>query len=99
MFSQIGPNRQFNQNFLTFNSLNSFILQGRRRAGHGTDLRDADGAAPTTSPTRCTALRRAAVRISADGLTYQLPAAAARRSFHDGTPLTAARCRVLADDR
>src|SRR5271163_3612559 len=24
-FSQIGPSRQFNQNFLTFNSLNSYI--------------------------------------------------------------------------
>src|SRR5436190_3461565 len=27
-FSQIGPSRMFNQNFLTFNSLNSFILKG-----------------------------------------------------------------------
>ena len=27
-FSQIGPNRQFNQSFLTFNSLNSYILRG-----------------------------------------------------------------------
>src|SRR6204780_5336552 len=27
-FSQIGPDRQFNQNFLTFNSLNSYILKG-----------------------------------------------------------------------
>src|SRR5689334_21889829 len=26
-FSQIGPERQFNQNFLTFNSLNSYILK------------------------------------------------------------------------
>ena len=25
-FSQIGPNKQYNQNFLTFNSLNTFIL-------------------------------------------------------------------------
>jgi microcin C transport system substrate-binding protein len=27
-FSHIGPTRAFNQNFLTFNSLNSFILKG-----------------------------------------------------------------------
>ena len=27
-FSQIGPTRAFNQNFLTFNSLNSYILKG-----------------------------------------------------------------------
>ena len=27
-FSQLGPTRQFNQNFLTFNTLNVFILKG-----------------------------------------------------------------------
>jgi len=27
-FSQIGPDRQYNQNFLTFNSLNAYILKG-----------------------------------------------------------------------
>ena len=32
-FSQIGPNRQFNQNFLTFNSLNSYILKGDAAQG------------------------------------------------------------------
>ena len=33
MFSQIGPTRQFNQNFLTFNSLNSYILKGDAAQG------------------------------------------------------------------
>ena len=28
MFSETVPSRQYNQNFLTFNSLNSFILKG-----------------------------------------------------------------------
>ena len=28
LFSQIGPSRQYNQNFLTFNSLNTYILRG-----------------------------------------------------------------------
>jgi microcin C transport system substrate-binding protein len=28
LFSQIGPDQIYNQNFLTFNSLNSFILKG-----------------------------------------------------------------------
>ena len=28
MFSQIGPARAYNQNFLTFNSLNGYILKG-----------------------------------------------------------------------
>jgi microcin C transport system substrate-binding protein len=33
VFSQIGPSRQFNQNFLTFNSLNSYILKGDAAQG------------------------------------------------------------------
>src|SRR5262249_3491344 len=33
LFSQIGPDRLFNQNFLTFNSLNSFILKGDAAQG------------------------------------------------------------------
>ncbi len=33
LFSQIGPSRQFNQNFLTFNSLNSYILKGDAAQG------------------------------------------------------------------
>src|SRR6516225_8980266 len=33
VFSQIGPDRQYNQNFLTFNSLNSYILRGDAAQG------------------------------------------------------------------
>src|SRR5215510_8298090 len=33
VFSQIGPNRQFNQSFQTFNSLNSYILKGDAAQG------------------------------------------------------------------
>ena len=33
LFSQIGPARQYNQNFLTFNSLNSFIFKGDAAQG------------------------------------------------------------------
>ncbi|MGD0023145.1 MAG: ABC transporter substrate-binding protein, partial [Xanthobacteraceae bacterium] len=33
IFSQIGPDRQYNQNFLTFNSLNSYILKGDAAQG------------------------------------------------------------------
>ena len=36
LFSQIGPSRQFNQNFLTFNSLNAYILKGE--GAQGMDL-------------------------------------------------------------
>src|SRR5215475_15369342 len=33
VFSQIGPSRQFNQSFQTFNSLNSYILKGDAAQG------------------------------------------------------------------
>src|SRR5438270_4695383 len=32
-FSQIGASRQYNQNFLTFNSLNSYVLKGDAAQG------------------------------------------------------------------
>src|SRR3954453_5601358 len=35
VFSQIAPGRQYNQNFLTFNSLNSYILKGDAAQGMG----------------------------------------------------------------
>ena len=44
IFSQVGPNRQFNQNFLTFNSLNAFILKGDAAPGNRAHLRDPHGA-------------------------------------------------------
>ena len=86
-FSQIGPNRQFNQNFLTFNSLNSYILKGD--AAQGMELTFA------TLMVRCGdepdamyGLAAEKVRRSADGLTYRFfirPEA----KFHDGSRLTA----------
>ena len=39
LFSQIGPSRQFNQNGLTFNSLNSYILKGDAAQGWNSRLR------------------------------------------------------------
>jgi microcin C transport system substrate-binding protein len=86
-FSQIGPGREYNQNFLTFNSLNSYILKGD--AAQGMELTFA------TLMVRCGdepdamyGLAAAKVRRSADGLTYTFfirPDA----KFHDGTRLTA----------
>jgi microcin C transport system substrate-binding protein len=86
-FSQIGPDRQFNQNFLTFNSLNSYILKGD--AAQGMELTFA------TLMVRCGdepdamyGLAAETVRRSADGLTYQFfirPQA----KFHDGSRLSA----------
>jgi microcin C transport system substrate-binding protein len=86
-FSQIGPDRQFNQNFLTFNSLNSYILKGD--AAQGMELTFA------TLMVRCGdepdamyGLAAEKVRRSADGLTYQF-FIRGQAKFHDGTPLTA----------
>jgi microcin C transport system substrate-binding protein len=86
-FSQIGPSRQYNQNFLTFNSLNSYILRGD--AAQGMELtfctlmvRSGD------EPDAMYGLAASKVRRSADGLTYRFfirPNA----KFHDGTKLTA----------
>jgi microcin C transport system substrate-binding protein len=87
IFSQIGPDRQFNQNFLTFNSLNSYILRGD--AAQGMELTFATLMARCgDEPDAMYGLAAEKVRRSADGLTYAFfirPQA----KFHDGSPLTA----------
>jgi microcin C transport system substrate-binding protein len=86
-FSQIGPDRQFNQNFLTFNSLNSYILKGD--AAQGMELTFATLMVRSgDEPDAMYGLAAEKVRRSADGLTYQFfirPQA----QFHDGSRLTA----------
>jgi microcin C transport system substrate-binding protein len=88
LFSQVGPNKQYNQNFLTFNSLNSYILKGD--AAQGMELTFANlMAAAADEPDSLYGLAARAVRISGDGLTYRFllrPEA----KFHDGTRITAA---------
>src|SRR6201993_1575229 len=86
-FSQIGATRAFNQNFLTFNSLNIFILKGDGAQGMeltfaGLMARAAD------EPDALYGLAARAVRISADGLTYRFLMRPGI-TFHDGSPLTA----------
>jgi microcin C transport system substrate-binding protein len=87
VFSQIGPNRQFNQNYLTFNSLNSYILKGD--GAQGMELTFATLMVRSgDEPDAMYGLTARAVRIADDGLTYSFllrPEA----KFHDGTPLTA----------
>jgi microcin C transport system substrate-binding protein len=86
-FSQIGPNRQFNQNFLTFNSLNSYILRGD--AAQGMELTFAALMARSgDEPDAMYGLAAAQVRRSADGLTYRF-LIRRKAAFHDGTRLTA----------
>jgi microcin C transport system substrate-binding protein len=86
-FSQIGPNREYNQNFLTFNSLNSYILKGD--AAQGMDLTFAALMVRSgDEPDAMYGLAAEKVRRSADGLRYQFFIRPAAR-FHDGSRLTA----------
>ena len=86
-FSQIGPSRQYNQNFLTFNSLNTFILKGDGAQGmQMTFAALMQGAAD--EPDGMYGLAARAVRISPDKLTFTFLMRPQAR-FHDGTPLTA----------
>ena len=81
-FSQIGPSRQFNQSFLTFNSLNSYILRGD--AAQGMELTFAGlMVRAVDEPDAMYGLAARAVRISGDGLTYRFLMRKEAR-FHDG---------------
>jgi microcin C transport system substrate-binding protein len=87
VFSHVGSNRVFNQNFLTFNSLNSFILKGD--GAQGMELSFVSLMARAfDEPDALYGLAARAVRISADGLTYRFLMRPGIK-FHDGSPLTA----------
>ena len=82
-FSQIGPNREYNQNFLTFNSLNSYILKGD--AAQGMDLTFAALMVRAgDEPDAMYGLAAEKVRRSADGLRYRFFIRPVAR-FHDGS--------------
>jgi microcin C transport system substrate-binding protein len=87
VFSQIGPTAAFNQNFLTFNSLNTFILRGDAAQGlEGIFASLMTGGAD--EPDSYYPLAARAVRVSADGLTYRFLLRSGLK-FHDGSPITA----------
>jgi microcin C transport system substrate-binding protein len=87
VFSQIGPSRQFNQSFLTFNSLNSYILRGD--AAQGMELTFASlMTRAADEPDSMYGLAARRVRISPDGLTYRFLLRPEAR-FHDGAQITA----------
>jgi microcin C transport system substrate-binding protein len=87
VFSHVGATRAFNQNFLTFNSLNSFILKGD--GAQGMELTFASlMARATDEPDALYGLAARAVRISPDGLIYRFLMRSGI-TFHDGSPLTA----------
>ncbi len=79
--------RAFNQSFLTFNSLNAFILRGDGAQGMQITFATLMARA-LDEPDAMYGLAARAVQISPDGLTYRFlmrPEA----KFHDGTALTA----------
>ena len=87
MFSHVAPTRIFNQNLLTFNSLNSYILKGD--AAQGMELTFASLMARAyDEPDAMYGLAAQTVQISPDRLSYRFRM---RRGikFHDGNPLTA----------
>jgi microcin C transport system substrate-binding protein len=87
VFSHTGATRAFNQNFLTFNSLNSFILKGD--GAQGMELNFASlMARAEDEPDALYGLAARAVQISPDGLTYRF-LLRPMINFHDGSPLTA----------
>src|SRR6266540_6346646 len=87
MFSQVAATRVFNQNVLTFNSLNIFILRGD--GAPGMELTFASlMARAADEPDALYGVAARAVRISADGLTYRFLMRPGIK-FHDGSPLTA----------
>jgi microcin C transport system substrate-binding protein len=87
LFSHIGSTRAYNQNFNTFNSLNSYILKGD--GAQGMQLTFASLMVPAEDePDSLYGLAARAVRISPDGLTYRFLMRPGI-TFHDGSPLTA----------
>src|SRR6266851_1587381 len=86
LFSQIGPGRFLNQNLLTFNSLNSYILKGDAAQGIERTFATLMERAHD-EPDAMYGLAARAVRISGDGLTYRFLLRPEAR-FHDGSRLT-----------
>lgn len=87
VYSEVVSSRGYNGSFLTFNSLNGYILKGD--GAYGMDLTFAVLMVRSgNEPDAMYGQAARAVRISSDGLTYRFllrPEA----KFHDGTPLTA----------
>ncbi len=86
-YSEVVANRGYNGSYLTFNSLNGYILKGE--GAYGLDLTFATLMVRSgNEPDAMYGLAARAVRISDDGLAYTFllrPEA----KFHDGSALTA----------
>ena len=86
-FSLVGTSRAYNQNFLTFNTMNSYILKGDAPMGMDRTFASLMSSA-SDEPDSMYGLAARAVRISDDGLTYRFLMRPGL-TFHDGSPLTA----------
>lgn len=86
-FSHVGSTRMFNQNFLTFNSLNTYILSGDAAMGMQSTFASLMARA-LDEPDAAYGLAASSVRISKDGLAYRYRMRPEAR-FHDGSPLGA----------
>ncbi|MGN6285893.1 MAG: extracellular solute-binding protein [Afipia sp.] len=87
LFSTIPWARMNNQSFLTFNSLNAFILKGEGAIGMEQTFTTLMARAGD-EPDAMYGLAAQAVTISPDGLTYRFRMRPEAR-FHDGSRLTA----------
>ena len=87
VFSQIGPSRQLNQNFLTFNSLNGYILKGEAAQGIERTFATLMERA-WDEPDAMYGLAARSVRIADHGRTYRFSLRPEAR-FHDNSKLTA----------
>jgi microcin C transport system substrate-binding protein len=87
VFTEIVSSRLYNGSFLTFNSLNSYILKGDGALGMNLTFASLMTRA-TDEPDALYGLAAQSVRISADGLTYTFMMRPEAR-FHDGSKMTA----------
>jgi len=86
VFSHVGSTRAYNQNFLTFNSLNTLILKGD--GAQGMELTFASlMARAEDEPDAMYGLAARGVQISPNGLTYRFLLRPGIK-FHDGSPIT-----------
>jgi microcin C transport system substrate-binding protein len=86
-FSHVSPTRALNQNFITFNTLNAFILKGDGAQGMELTF-DTLMSRANDEPDAVYGLVARSVAVSGDGLAYRFRLRPAAR-FHDGSTLTA----------